>query len=101
MFGKNVPHRGALLLIDGGPSRHLVAPGGIEAAAIIELKVGNPPPRTFRGRTSIGKTADPDHVAALLMIGIGIEKIVADVFEDILDLAAGHVLYVGFRVADG
>src|SRR3984893_19511974 len=79
MPGKHVPHRLALLLIEGSPSRHLVALAGFDRAAVVELEVGNPASDRFGGRASVGDTADADHVAALLIIGIGIEQIIADV----------------------
>src|SRR6478672_10448882 len=101
MFCKYIPHRDSLLLVDGSPSCDLVALAGIEGAAIIELQVGNPPADRFSGRASVDKAADADHITALLIIGVGIEEIVADIFEDTLDLAAGHALDVGFRIGNG
>ncbi len=101
MFCEDIPHRLALLLVDRGPSCHLVTLAGLERAAVLKLQVGNPAPDAFRGRAGIGKSADADHVAALLIIGIGIEEIVADVLDDVLDLAAGHGLQIGFRIGDG
>src|SRR5947209_5106551 len=35
MPGKHVPHRCALLLVDGGPSGHLVTPARLDGAAVI------------------------------------------------------------------
>src|ERR1700730_14689740 len=101
MFGENVPHRHSLLFVHRSPSRHLVALAGLKRAAVVELEVGDPASDAFRGRAGITEAADADHVAALLVIRIGIEQIVADVFERILDLAAGHALDVGFRIGDG
>src|SRR3982074_2721316 len=101
MLGKDIPRRHSLLLIDRSPSRYLVALVGIERAAVIELQVGNPAPDVFRGRTGISEAADANHITALLIIGISIEEIIADVFQDILDLAAGHALDIGFGIGNG
>src|SRR6202158_6543233 len=101
MLGKDIPHRHSPLFVDRRPSRHLVILAGIERMAAVELQLGDPPANRFSRRAGVDKTADADHVAALLVIGIGIEEIVADVFEDILDLAAGHARDIGFRVGDG
>src|SRR5260370_8936978 len=101
MFGEYTPHRHSLLLVDGRPPGNLVAPAGFEGAAVIKLQVGNPPADRFSGRASVDKAADADHITALLIIGIGIEEIVADIFEDTLDLAASHALDVGFRIGNG
>src|ERR1700728_4561685 len=81
MFGKNIPHRHALLLADRGPSRHFVALAGLDGAAVAELDIGNPASDRFRGSTGIGHAANPNHIAALLIIRVGIEEIVADVLE--------------------
>src|ERR1700683_4996813 len=64
MFGKNIPHRHALLLADRGPSRHLVALAGLDAAAVAELDIGNPASDRFRRTTGIGHAAHPNHIAA-------------------------------------
>src|SRR5271169_3674170 len=98
--GKDVPHRASTLLVDRSPARYLVAFAGLDRMAIFEPEVGNPASDGFRRRAAIGETADPDHIAALLIIGIGVEQIVADVFEGVLDLTAGQILDVGFAVAD-
>src|SRR5258707_10380926 len=100
MLGDHVPYRYAILLVDRSPAGDLVALGGVELAAVIELQVGDSLADAFRWRAGVGKAADADHVAALLVIGIGVEEVVADVFEDVLDLAAGHALHVSGGVGD-
>src|SRR3954466_348480 len=90
VLGKHLPYRGSLLLVHRSPSGHLVMLAGFQRPAAIELQFGNPASDGFSGRTGAAKTADANHVAALLVIGVGIEEIVADVFENIFDLAAGH-----------
>src|SRR3954454_18924868 len=84
------PIPGFLLLVDRSPSGHLVTLAGFQRPTVVELQFCNPATDRFCGRTGVAKTADANHVSALLVIGVGIEKIVADVFENIFDLAAGH-----------
>src|ERR1700689_484764 len=101
MFSKNVPHRYSLLSVDGGPTGDGVALARLDRAASVELQVGNSSPDFFRRRAAIAEPGDPDHVATLLVVGIGIEEIVADVFECVLDLGAGQPRDIGFRIGDG
>src|SRR5262249_45747762 len=75
IFGQDIPHRRALLLVDRCPSRNLVALVRFDRAAIVELELGNTASRRFRRRASVGHAADPDHVTTLLVIGIGVEQI--------------------------
>src|SRR6266436_10190203 len=75
----HIPHGWALLLVDRRPARDLVALAGLKRTAAGQLQLGDPVADIFRRRASIGQAADADHVAALLIIGIGIEQIVADV----------------------
>src|SRR5882762_4283919 len=89
MFCQYIPYRRSALFVDRGPSGYPVALAGLERTPVIELQFGNPSSGGFRGRAGVRDAADANHIAALLIIGIGIEEIVADVFEDILDLAAG------------
>src|SRR6478672_10046177 len=100
MSGEDVPYRLALLLVGRSPSRHLVGLARLERAAVVESQLRDPPAGRFTGSAGVDKTSDTDHVAALLIIGIGIEQIVADIFEDILDLAAGHARHVGLGVGN-
>src|SRR5262249_56781337 len=51
-------------------------------------------------RRVLFRSTDAQHVAALLVVGIRIEEIVAAVLQQILDLAAGHLLHVGFGIGD-
>ena len=53
------------------------------------------------GVTAVGEAADPHHVAALLVIGIRVEQIVGNVFQNGLDGAAGHLTEGGVGVGDG
>src|ERR1700722_2443718 len=92
MLGEHVPHRRPLLLVDRGPSGHPVTLAGVKLMTIVEPQLGNSAPDRLGGRASIRHAADADHVAALLIIRVGIEQVVADIFEDVLDLAAGHRL---------
>src|SRR6266851_538450 len=101
MFYQYIPYRRSALFVDRGPSGYPVALAGLERTAVIELQFGNPSSGRFRRRTGVGHAPDANHIAALLIIGIGIEEIVADIFEDILDLAAGHAEDIGFRIGDG
>src|SRR5438045_8484931 len=100
VLGKHVPYRGAMLLVHRSPCGHLATLAGFKPPAVIELQFGNPAADRFSGRTGIAKTADANHVAALLVIGVGIEEIVADVFENIFDLTAGHAHRVALGIAD-
>src|SRR5712664_4491083 len=84
MPGQHVPYRHSLLLVDGSPSRYLVAFARSDRVAVIEFQFGNPVPDILSRCTGVGKAADTDHIAALLIIGVGVEQIVADVFEYIL-----------------
>src|ERR1700681_143475 len=90
MVGDHVPDRRALLFVDRGPSRHLVALAGLQRAAAVELQFGNSFAHALRRRAGLEQPADANYVAALLVIGIGVEEIVADVLEYVLDLGAGH-----------
>ena len=49
-------------------------------------------------RANVVQSADTNHVAALLIIRVGVEQIVTDVFENGLDLLAGHGLRVHFGI---
>src|SRR5215471_3071598 len=89
MLHKDIPDRCALLLVDRSPSGDLIAFAGLNWTAVGELQVGNPATYRFRGCAGIGEAASADHVAALLAVGIGVEDVVGDVLEHILDLAAG------------
>src|SRR3954468_3039637 len=73
MPGNDVPDWRAALLVDRSPAGHLVALSGFQVAAIVELQVGDSLADGFRRRASIGQAAKANHVAALLVIGVGIE----------------------------
>src|SRR3979411_3188106 len=51
--------------------------------ALLILTGRTPAPDVFRGRTGKSEPADANHITALLIIGISIEEIIADVFQDI------------------
>src|SRR5882757_10348796 len=72
MIGEDIPHRLTLWLAHGRPSGHLVVLAGRERAAAIECQFGDPPSDALCRRAGVGQPADTYHVAALLMIGIGI-----------------------------
>src|SRR3954447_21116125 len=101
VLGEHIPDRRALLLIHRGPSGYLVGGAGFKRSAVIQLQPGNATAGGFTWRAGTAKTADANHVAALLIVRVGIEQIVADVFEDILDLRSGHVGDVTLGVGDG
>ncbi len=84
---EHLPHRLARLRIDRGPARHLVTPVRLERSAVVELQFGDALADAFRRTAGVGQAADAHHVAALLVVGIGVEQIVADVFQHVLDLA--------------
>src|SRR5687767_6745802 len=75
---------------DGRPAGHLVAAARIERLSA-EREIADAPTDRLPRLARIAQAADPHHVAALLVIGIGIEEVVADVLEDILDRGAGHL----------
>src|SRR5688572_25083291 len=51
-------------------------------------------------RAGVGEPADAHHVPALLVIGIGIEEVVADVLEDRLHHLARDVVQRRLRIGD-
>ena len=52
------------------------------------------------GGHAVLDTADAHHVAALLVIRVGVEQVVAHIFHDGLDLLALHVRQRGLRISD-
>ncbi len=96
-----LPHRLALLLIDRGPARHLVGFRRLDRRAAGKLEVGNALTHRLRRCAGIGHAAHPHHVAALLVVRIEVEQVVADVFHHRLDLLAGHPLHIDLRIGDG
>src|SRR5215212_5353799 len=97
MLGKDVPHWRTLLLVHRSPSGYLVALARFNRPAVIQLQLGNAAASGFARCAGVDKTADTNHVAALLVVGVGIEEIVADVFENVLDLGARHARDVSLR----
>src|ERR1700734_3941561 len=57
MPGEDIPHRRSLDLVDRSPSGHPVAFVGLDAAAVVELEAGNPPPDAFSRCTGVGEAA--------------------------------------------
>src|SRR3546814_13310311 len=47
---------------------------------------------------AVAHATDPHHVAALLVVGIGIEEVVGDILQDGLDELAAHGRAIGLRV---
>src|SRR5207248_10406522 len=82
MFSDDVPYRLAVLFVDGRPAGHLVALAGFKLATVLQFQLGDAVADTFGGCAGVEQAAGADHGAALLVIGIGVEEVVADVFED-------------------
>jgi hypothetical protein len=96
----HVPDRLALrVLRDRRPAGDLVGLAGLERLAA-DPHVGNPGPHLRTGRAREGHAAHAHHVAALLQVRVGIEQVVADVFEDFLDALAGQIVHRALRVGD-
>src|SRR5581483_11767088 len=70
--GDDLPHRLALLRIDRGPAGDLIPLAGLERPAIVEREIGNAPAHRLVRRARVAQTADANHVAALLVVRIGI-----------------------------
>src|SRR5580658_2560572 len=71
-----VADRLAGLRIYGGPAGDPIALVGFNRPAIIELHGGNPRANDLVRRALVVHAANPHHVTALLIVGIGVEQIV-------------------------
>src|SRR5256885_4038082 len=73
----------------GGPARELVGLPGLDGP-VGDAQIGDAPAPPRVRVAAVAHSADPHHVAALLVIRIRVEQVVADVLQVRLDRLAGH-----------
>ena len=83
-----------------GPAGDHIVFVGFDLAAVVEGHVGDALTEIGTRFADIVETAQAHHVAALLVVGVLVEEVVADVFENRFDLAPFHLPAVGLRIGD-
>src|SRR5262249_49582503 len=90
MGGYDLPRRRAARLAEARPARGLVAARGLERA-IADANVTDPAADRLRRVDRVRHAADPYHVPALAIVGIGVEEVVGDIIHHAVNLGAGHL----------
>src|SRR5205807_6637073 len=80
VIGHDVPRRRAVDLGEARPAGCLVAPGGL-AGATSHADVPNAPADLLRRGDRVGQPTQPNHVAALTIVWIGVEELVGGFFH--------------------
>src|SRR4029079_12478787 len=101
--GDDVPDRRAVgVLVDGAPAGHdVVLLGHDRRAGAQEMHAGDAVAHLGVHADGVAHAAHAHHVAALLIVGVGVEQVVGDVFQDQLDRLAFHDRAIGRRIGDG
>src|SRR5713101_9942377 len=91
--GEQIPHRLAFVANAFGhrsPARDLVGLARLDRS-LADAHVADARASPGAGFAAVSHPAHPNHVPALLIVGIGVEEVVANVFEDRLDRAPAHL----------
>src|SRR5216683_3066797 len=98
--GEQIPYRlAACALGDGRPACDLVGLARLDRT-LADAHVAYAIAPACAGSAAVAHAADPHHVAALLIIRIRIEQVVADVLQVRLDRFAGHFSHDDVRIGD-
>src|SRR5512132_1454847 len=86
---QHIPYRRAVRLAEARPPRRLVAPGRIEGAPA-DADLRDAAAARPLGVDGVRQAAEPDHVAALTIVGVGVKEIVGHVLHHVTDLGPRH-----------